>query len=257
VAATGQPNNACQIGFGPMTQGFTYATFNDLEDFKSKCDENTIGIMVEPVQGEGGVHPATKEFLQGLRTFCDENDILLLLDEVQAGWGRCGALMSHMNYDVKPDIVSMAKALGGDMVINTAGVTLAHGMEHPVSGLKDAVHGVGLAAIEPACVEATCRYNWFKFGKVSRLIGGLTAEDCGPRLRSLLKRLDLDVTLVDLGIEESDIPWLAENCQKVSAGNLANTPGKMFCNQASLEGLYRATLTGTQEDDRASEQLSA
>ena len=108
----------------------------------------------------------------------DENGILLLLDEVQAGWGRCGALMSYMNYDVKPDIVSMAKALGSGMVINTAGVTLAHGMEHPVSGLKDAVHGVGLAAIEPACVEATCRYNRFKFGKVSRLIGGLTAEDC-------------------------------------------------------------------------------
>lgn len=117
MAATGQPDNACQMGFGPMTQGFTYATFNDLDDFKAKCDENTIGIMVEPVQGEGGVHPATKEFLQGLRTFCDENDILLLLDEVQSGWGRTGALMSYMNYGIKPDIVSMAKAMGGGMPI--------------------------------------------------------------------------------------------------------------------------------------------
>lgn len=117
MSATGQPDNACQIGFGPMTEGFSYAEFNNLEDFKSKCNENTIGIMVEPVQGEGGVHPATKEFLQGLRKFCDENDILLLLDEVQSGWGRTGAIMSYMNYDVKPDIVSMAKALGGGMPI--------------------------------------------------------------------------------------------------------------------------------------------
>lgn len=73
--------------------------------------------MVEPVQGEGGVHPATKEFMQGLRTFCDENDMLLLIDEVQTGWCRTGAVMSYMNYGIKPDIVSMAKGLGGGMPI--------------------------------------------------------------------------------------------------------------------------------------------
>lgn len=117
MSATGQPDNACQIGFGPMTEGFSYAPFNDLEAFKAACTENTIGIMVEPVQGEGGVHPATKEFLQGLREFCDEKGILLLLDEVQSGWGRCGNVMAYMNYDIKPDIVSMAKALGGGMPI--------------------------------------------------------------------------------------------------------------------------------------------
>jgi acetylornithine/N-succinyldiaminopimelate aminotransferase len=117
MSATGQPDNACQIGFGPMTQGFRYADFNDLQSFKDACDENTIAIMVEPVQGEGGVHPATKEFLTGLRKFCDEKNILLLLDEVQSGWGRTGAVMSYMNYGIKPDIVSMAKALGGGMPI--------------------------------------------------------------------------------------------------------------------------------------------
>ena len=117
MSATGQPDNACQIGFGPMTDGFSYAEYNDLEAFKSACTEDTIAIMVEPVQGEGGVHPATKEFLQGLRKFCDEKNILLLLDEVQSGWGRTGALMTYMNYDIKPDIVSMAKAMGGGMPI--------------------------------------------------------------------------------------------------------------------------------------------
>ena len=111
LSATGQPDSACHKGFAPLLPGFTYAEYNNLEDFKSKCDENTIGIMVEPVQGEGGVHPATPEFMKGLREFCDEKGMLLLLDEVQTGWCRTGAVMSYMNYGVKPDIVSMAKGL--------------------------------------------------------------------------------------------------------------------------------------------------
>ena len=72
MSATGQPGNGCQIGFGPMTYGFSYAPYNDLKAFKDACTENTIAIMIEPVQGEGGVHPATQEFMSGLREFCDE-----------------------------------------------------------------------------------------------------------------------------------------------------------------------------------------
>lgn len=117
MSATGQPDNACQIGFGDMTPGFTYAEYNNLESFKNAVTDNTIGIMVEPVQGEGGVHPATKDFLVGLRELCNKKGILLMLDEVQTGWCRTGAVMSYMNYGIKPDIVSMAKALGGGMPI--------------------------------------------------------------------------------------------------------------------------------------------
>ena len=145
MSATGQPGNACQVGYGPMTYGFSCAPYNDLEAFRNACAENTIAIMIEPVQGEGGVHPATPEFLRGLREFCDEKGMLLLLDEVQTGWCRTGAVMSYMNYGVKPDIVSMAKALGGGMPIGaicaTAEVARAftpgsHGTTfggHPVS----------------------------------------------------------------------------------------------------------------------------
>ena len=117
LSATGQPDNACQLGFKPMLPGFSYAEYNNLEDFKAKVTDNTIAIMIEPVQGEGGVHPATQEFMKGLREFCDEKGMLLLLDEVQTGWCRTGAVMSYMNYGVKPDIVSMAKGLGGGMPI--------------------------------------------------------------------------------------------------------------------------------------------
>ena len=145
LSATGQPDNACQLGFKPMLPGFSYAEYNNLEDFKSKVTDNTIAIMIEPVQGEGGVHPATQEFMTGLREFCDENGMLLLIDEVQTGWCRTGAVMSYMNYGVKPDIVSMAKGLGGGMPIGaicaTAEVAKAftpgsHGTTfggHPVS----------------------------------------------------------------------------------------------------------------------------
>ncbi len=117
MSATGQPDNGCQIGFGPMTDGFTYAEYNNLQAFKDACTEDTIAIMVEPVQGEGGVHPATMEFMRGLREFCDEHEMLLLIDEVQTGWCRTGKVMSFMNYGIKPDVVSMAKALGGGMPI--------------------------------------------------------------------------------------------------------------------------------------------
>ena len=106
LSATGQPDNACQLGFKPMLPGFSYAKYNDLEDFKSKVTENTIAIMIEPVQGEGGVHPATQEFIEGLRKLCDERGMLLLLDEVQTGWGRTGSPMAFMGYGVKPDCVT-------------------------------------------------------------------------------------------------------------------------------------------------------
>ena len=117
MSATGQPDNACQVGFGGMTPGFSYAPFNDLKAFEEACTEDTIAVMIEPVQGEGGVHPATEEFMKGLRKLCDEKGMLLLLDEVQTGWCRTGAVMSYMNYGIKPDAVSMAKAMGGGVPI--------------------------------------------------------------------------------------------------------------------------------------------
>jgi acetylornithine/N-succinyldiaminopimelate aminotransferase len=117
MSATGQPENACQAGFGKMTPGFSYADFNDLESFQAAVTDQTIAIMVEPVQGEGGVMVATGEFMAGLRRLCDEKGLLLLLDEVQTGWCRCGGIMAFMNYGIKPDVVSMAKAMGGGMPI--------------------------------------------------------------------------------------------------------------------------------------------
>ncbi|RGU94898.1 aminotransferase class III-fold pyridoxal phosphate-dependent enzyme [Clostridium sp. AF15-17LB] len=117
MSATGQPDSAVQQGFMPVVPGFSYAEFNNLDDFKSKVTPDTIAVMIEPVQGEGGVYPATQEFMEGLRKLCDDNEMLLLFDEVQTGWGRTGTVMAYMGYGVRPDAVSMAKAMGGGMPI--------------------------------------------------------------------------------------------------------------------------------------------
>ena len=120
--------------------------------------------------------------------------------------------------------LTIASTIGG-MVINTAGVTLAHGMEHPASGLRDIVHGQGLAALTPPVIEAT--YDGRareKFEFISKALGGHSASDCSDTIRNMLKTLDLDITLSSLGIKGEDIPWMSENCLKVSAGNLSNTP---------------------------------
>ena len=149
MSATGQPDNGCQIGFGPMTDGFVYADYNDLESFKNAVDDDTIAIMVEPVQGEGGVHPATKEFLQGLREFTKEKGILLLLDEVQTGWMRTGKPMSYMNYGIQPDIVSMAKALGGGMPIGAIVTT-----EEIAKAFTPGSHGTTFGGHPVSCAAA-------------------------------------------------------------------------------------------------------
>ena len=154
MSATGQPGNGCQVGFGPMTYGFSYAPYNDLKAFKDACTENTIAIMIEPVQGEGGVHPATQEFMTGLRDFCDEKGMLLLIDEVQTGWCRTGKVMSYMNYGIKPDIVSMAKALGGGMPIGAICAT-----EEVAKAFSAGSHGTTFGGHPVSCAAALAEVN--------------------------------------------------------------------------------------------------
>lgn len=135
--------------------------------------------------------------------------------------------------------ISLASTIGG-MVINTAGVTLPHGMEHPASGLKDIVHGQGLAALTPVITEASCHGDPARYGKIARLLGGKTAEDCAPQLRRLLHSLELTCTLSQLGLSKRDIPWMAENCMKVSAAGVANHP--VVFTQAEIAALYRKAM---------------
>lgn len=149
MTATGQPDNGCQIGFGPLVPGFTYAEFNNLDSFKEACTENTIAIMIEPVQGEGGVYPADPAFIKGLRELCDERGMLLLFDEVQTGWCRCGDTMAFMHYGVTPDAVTMAKAMGGGMPIGALAAK-----EEFAAALKPGSHGSTYSG-NPVCCAAS------------------------------------------------------------------------------------------------------
>ncbi len=121
------------------------------------------------------------------------------------------------------DRLCMASTLGG-MVINTAGVTALHGMEHPVSGLKNAVHGRGLAALAPHVFEASIKGAPHKFAMLSRLLGGKDELDFTDKIQNLTANLGLTETLGDMGIKEADLPWLTDNCMKVSAASMANHP---------------------------------
>lgn len=98
--------------FEPLMPGVRYADFNDLESVKSQITDKTCAIIFETIQGEGGIYPATKEFMEGVRTLCDEHDILLILDEIQCGMGRSGHMFAWQGYGVRPDIMTSAKALG-------------------------------------------------------------------------------------------------------------------------------------------------
>ncbi len=105
-------NKHYQEPFEPLLEGIRFADFNDLNSVKEQITDKTCAILLETVQGEGGVYPATEEFLTGVKQLCEENDILLILDEIQCGMGRCGAMFAWQNYGVKPDIMTSAKALG-------------------------------------------------------------------------------------------------------------------------------------------------
>lgn len=119
--------------------------------------------------------------------------------------------------------VTWGSTLGG-MVINTAGVTAPHGMEHPASGLRNIVHGRGLAALIPVVYEESINGNPYKFSLISKLLGGLDQNDCVRKIYEMLEKLNLRITLGEQGIKEEDIDWMAENCMKVSAAGIANHP---------------------------------
>jgi len=111
ITATGQEKFS--KGFEPLLPGFRHVPFNDLDDLKAALDYRTCAVMLEPIQGEGGVNVPSGGYLKGVRELCDKNNILLILDEVQVGMGRTGKLFAHEHYGIKPDIMTLAKGIAG------------------------------------------------------------------------------------------------------------------------------------------------
>ena len=112
--------------------------------------------------------------------------------------------------------------------------------KHVLAAVHGGIHIKDLAALTPVIIEASYKGDHFKFAKIARIFGGITADDLAPKIRTLLKNLDLDVKLSDLGIEEKDIPWMAENCMKVSAASIANNP--VVFTQEEIAEIYKKAM---------------
>ncbi len=134
ISATNQEK--MRDGFEPLLPGFTVVAFDDLDAARSAVGEHTAGFLVEPIQGEGGVRPASKAFLQGLGAICDEHDLMLVLDEVQCGVGRTGSLYAYEQYGVTPDIMASAKGIGGGFPLGACLAT-----EKAAAGMVVGTHG--------------------------------------------------------------------------------------------------------------------
>lgn len=120
------PQAKVQDGFRPLLDGFIHAEFNNLEDFREKADESVCAILLETIQGEGGIHPVNRPFISGIRELCDEKGILLLIDEVQCGIGRSGKFFAFQHFGIAPDAIGMAKGLGGGFPIGAGWVSEPH-----------------------------------------------------------------------------------------------------------------------------------
>jgi predicted acetylornithine/succinylornithine family transaminase len=168
--------------FAPLLPGITFAPFNDLAAARAAIDDETCAVIVEPIQGEGGVNPATPAFLQLLRTACDAHNGLLIFDEVQCGLGRTGQLWAHQHFGVTPDIMTLAKPLAGGLPIGATLVT-----QKVAEVMKPGDHGSTFAAGPLVCVAANV-----VFDKVNQPVFLKRVQENGAYLRHRLQTLELE-----------------------------------------------------------------
>lgn len=177
ISATGQ--DKVKKGFEPLIEGFVHIPFNDIEALKEAVNERTVAVMFEPIQCEGGINIADKEYMQAVRKFCDEKDIVMILDEVQTGMGRTGAMFCYQLYGIVPDIMTLAKSLGGGVPIGACvarekfGDVLAPGTHASTFGGSPLVSAAGLAVFEAIKKEKLLQ-NTKRMGTyLAKKLGGL------------------------------------------------------------------------------------
>ena len=155
-------NDHYQEPFAPLVPGIRFAEFNDLDSVRALFSEKTCAVIMETIQGEGGIYPATEEFLRGVRALCDENDALLILDEIQCGMGRSGDMFAWQGYGVKPDVMTVAKALGNGVPI---GAFLACGKAATVMAPGD--HGSTYGGNPLVCAAASKVLDLFEEERIT------------------------------------------------------------------------------------------
>ena len=190
LAVTG--NKHYQEAFGPMIPGIRFAQFNNLDSVKELVNDKTCAVIFETIQGEGGVYPAKKEFIEGVRKLCDEKGILLILDEIQCGMGRSGSMFAYQQYGVKPDIVTSAKALGCGVPIGAFMAT-----EQVAKALVPGDHGTTYGGNPLACAAAVEVFRLFEKLNVTDNV-----KNVGKYLETQLKNLveEYDVVKAQRGM---------------------------------------------------------
>lgn len=239
-----------QAPFAPLIPGIRFADFNDLDSVKSQITDKTCAIIMETIQGEGGIYPAEEAFLKGVRALCDEHDILLILDEIQCGMGRTGEMFAWQHYGVKPDVMTVAKALGNGVPIGaflacgkaaTVMVPGDHGTTYGGNPLVTAAAGAVLDIFEKRQitdhVKEVGAYLYEKLEELTKKYDII----CGHRGRGLIQGLEFTVpagpivskalleeklVLISAGshiirfvppliIQKSDVDEMAEKLEKV------------------------------------------
>ena len=183
LAVTG--NKHYQEAFGPMIPGIRFAQFNNLASVKELVNDKTCAIIFETIQGEGGVYPAKKEFIEGVRKLCDEKGILLILDEIQCGMGRSGSMFAFQQYGVKPDIVTSAKALGCGVPIGAFMAT-----EQVAKALVPGDHGTTYGGNPLACAAAVEVFRLFEKLNVTDNVKNV-GKYLETKLKSLVEEYDV------------------------------------------------------------------
>ncbi len=178
-------NTHYQDPFRPLIGGIRFANFNDLESVKAQVTEKTCAVILETVQGEGGIYPADPEFLKGVRALCDEKDILLILDEIQCGMGRTGSMFAWQQYGVKPDIMTCAKALGCGIPVG-AFVLNQKTAEH---SLVPGDHGTTYGGNPLACAAVSAVFDIFEKEKIVDYVQQVSAY-LEKRLDELVEKYD-------------------------------------------------------------------
>lgn len=183
LAVTG--NKHYQEAFGPMIPGIRFAQFNNLDSVKELINDKTCAVIFETIQGEGGVYPAKKEFIEGVRKLCDEKGILLILDEIQCGMGRSGSMFAYQQYGVKPDIVTSAKALGCGVPIGAFMAT-----EQVAKALVPGDHGTTYGGNPLACAAAVEVFRLFEKLNVTDNVKNV-GKYLETQLKSLVEEYDV------------------------------------------------------------------
>lgn len=178
VSVTGHA--AYREPFEPLVPGVSFAVYNDLDSVRSLVNERTCAIILEPIQGEGGINVATKEFMQGIRRICDENGILMICDEVQCGMGRSGSYFAWQQSGVRPDIVTMAKAIGGGVPVGAFAMT-EEVAEH---SLKPGDHGATYGGNPLVCAAVSKTIEIFKKEKLVEHV-----QEAAPYLTKKLQEI--------------------------------------------------------------------